>query len=458
MLSVSPEHPASDARSQGPDWLSTSGLPGARRELVRRIVHSPTFVRSERLGKLLTYVCELALNGREAEINEQKIGQAVFGRSKDYDSAVDGIVRSQASRLRQRLELYYQHEGADEPIRVVIPRGGYVPVFEVRALTAPPPAIAELIEAVPETHSAVPPQAAEKKNETLLSQHWLPWGFSLFLALMLVTLWIRDRRHLQLLAPPSPQTHLLWSHLFSRNQPTMVVAPDSGLVLFHALSGKDLDLKGYLDASYRSAPDVLPQIGPTTSRNDSLLDLANRRYTSIVDLKTILNLKDRAKKMDSDVSVRYARDLRPDDFKTGNVILLGSSEADPWVEIYEHNMNFVFKDDYKEIYSILNRNPQKGEPSRWDSRRDDSQRRVYGVVAYMPSLAGEGNALLLEGTGMSGAQAGMDFVLDDTQLLPFLNRIRRADGTLPHFELLLETHNIGASAVRSQVLAWRTMN
>ncbi len=35
----------------------------------------------------------------------------------------------------------------------------------------------------------------------------------------------------------------------------------------------------------------------------------------------------------------------------------------------------------------------------------------------------------------------MDFVLDDAQLLPFFHRIQRPDGTAPHFELLLETHN-----------------
>jgi len=118
-------------------------------------------------------------------------------------------------------------------------------------------------------------------------------------------------------------------------------------------------------------------------------------------------------------------------------------------------MNFVFKDDYKGVFSILNRSPKSGEPDRWESRRNDPQRRVFGVVAYLPSLGGTGNALLLEGTGMSGTEAGMDFVLDDAQLLPFLNRIRRPDGTLPHFELLLETHNIGASAVQSQIIAWR---
>jgi hypothetical protein len=63
---------------------------------------------------------------------------------------------------------------------------------------------------------------------------------------------------------------------------------------------------------------------------------------------------------------------------------------------------------------------------------------------------------IFEGVSMAGTEAATDFVNDDAQLLPFLNQIKRADGTLPHFELLLESRNMGASAVRSQILAWRT--
>jgi len=456
MITARPQRETPETHSRKPTPLPAVDSDGMRRELVRRIVHSPTFARSERLATLLTFVCDLALKGRQAEINEHTIGHAVFGRSRDYDSAVDGIVRSQASRLRRRLELYFEQEGADEPIRVVIPRGGYVPVFEAQDVVASPSAIGEPREAIP----VLPPaQRLGLPPRDSISRRWLPWGLSMVLALMLLALWIHDRRTLRPLPAAAVQTpHPFWSHLFRRNQPTMVVAPDSGLVLFHGLSGQDIDLKGYLDAGYRSQPDVVPGIGPTASRKESLLDLANRRYTSIVDLKTILSLKDRAQSQGSEVAVRYARDLRPNDFKTDDVILLGSFEADPWVELYEPNMNFLFRDDYKGVFSILNRNPQKGEPARWESRRNDPQRRVFGVVAYMPSLDGNGNALLLEGTGMSGTEAGMDFVLDDAQLLPFLNRIRRPDGTLPHFELLLETRNMGASAVRSQIVAWHTMN
>jgi hypothetical protein len=453
MITAKPESETSPTRFRRPTHLPMVESEGTRRELVRRIVHSSTFARSERLGTLLTYVCDLALKGRESEINEHTIGHAVFGRPRDYDSAVDGIVRSQASRLRQRLELYFQQEGADEPIRVLIPRGGYVPLFEAQPV--PSPAVAETSELLTETF---PPTVVPPGNQAFangFAQRWLSWGLTLVLGFLLVTLWVYDRRRLPPTISSQPATHLLWSHIFTRNQPTMVVVPDSGLVLYHGMSGKNVDLRGYLDAGYRSEPDVLPQIGPAASLKDSLLDLANRRYTSIVDLKTILSLKDRAQALGSQVSARYARDLRPNDFKTGNVILLGSSEADPWDELYEQNMNFVFKDDYKGVFSILNRSPKSGEPDRWESRRNDPQRRVFGVVAYLPSLSGNGNALLLEGTGMSGTEAGMDFVLDDAQLLPFLDRIRRPDGTLPHFELLLETHNIGASAVQSQIIAWR---
>src|SRR5260370_40623936 len=98
-----------------------------RRELLDRVIASSPFSKSERLSSLLIYVCDLTLNGRAGEINEQKIGEDGFGRPRDYDSAIDGIVRTQASRLRQRLDLYVSDEVANEPIKIVMTRRRYVP-------------------------------------------------------------------------------------------------------------------------------------------------------------------------------------------------------------------------------------------------------------------------------------------------------------------------------------------
>ena len=38
--------------------------------------------------------------------------------------------------------------------------------------------------------------------------------------------------------------------------------------------------------------------------------------------------------------VSYARDMQLNDFKTGNLILIGAEEADPWVELFEKSMDF----------------------------------------------------------------------------------------------------------------------
>ena len=100
-----------------------------RWSLVLRIVATSDFVRSPRLVSFLMFVAERSLNGEKGEINEQSIGVGVFGRPSGYDSNDDNIVRAHASRLRQKLDAYFQTEGAGESLRVSIPKGNYVPTF-----------------------------------------------------------------------------------------------------------------------------------------------------------------------------------------------------------------------------------------------------------------------------------------------------------------------------------------
>jgi hypothetical protein len=121
-------------------------------------------------------------------------------------------------------------------------------------------------------------------------------------------------------------------------------------------------------------------------------------------------------------------------------------------------MNFVFSDAHIRQYTVLNRAPVGTEPSKWSSEYDDPQKRVYGVVAFMPNLSGTGNVLILEGTSMAGTECAWDFVSDDSSLLPFLKRIKRADGTIPHFQLVLDSINLNDSAIKRTILAWRTMD
>lgn len=428
------------------DWPES-----AQRELIRRILASPTFARSERLCSLLTYVCDVTFQGREAELNEQKIGQAVFGRSPDYDSSIDGIVRTQASRLRQRLEMYFEQEGAEEVLRVIIPKGSYIPVFTPRH-TAEPVAPVSPVREIPALPAEVAPPPKTRSASGLL-----PWLLCAALAITLTVVVIQN--HATAAATAAPPQHPLWSQIFLPQQSTLQVPGDSGLVLSHTFDQRNISLNEYLLGDYRSST-FNASTNPLPSDMRALrVEMTNRRYTSIVDLDAAVRLAQIAQTLHSNLQVRYSRDLRPNDLKTGNVILVGAFEANPWVELLERNMNFLLQNNYKaKVFSVINKSPREGEPTHWDSRLDDPQRRVYGVVAFAPNLSGNGNALLIEGTSMAGTESAWDFVSDDSELLPFLKRIQRPDGKIPYFELLLETQNMSSSAVHSNILAWRVTN
>lgn len=415
-----------------------------RRDLVDRIVASPIFSKSERLTSLLIYVCDIALSGREAEISEQKIGAALFGRSADYDSSIDGIVRTQASRLRQKLDLYFEGEGSEEPVRIVIPKGGYVPFF----IPCPPKIPTTTVPSISPPPPATTNDEAEEPSDESSWKSWLPWGVVAILGLIIVGMLFLLQGALR----RKQVIHPLWSQMFDRDQPTSVVTGDSGLVMWHGVTGKGLGLSEYISGGFRtesSAASEVPLIRTS--------DLATRRYTSIVDLEIVHALDQLADRGPKSLVMRYARDVRPNDFRQGNVIFIGATEANPWVEMYEPRMNFTFFNDrVHQIMSVLNRNPKDQEPERWNSDYADVQHRVYGVVAFLPNLSGNGNALILEGTSMAGTESAWDFVSDDAQLLPLLNRIRHVDGRLPHFEVVLGTNNFSGSAAKTSIVAWRT--
>ncbi|MEW6440267.1 MAG: hypothetical protein AB1640_04955 [bacterium] len=80
----------------------------------------------------LRFLVEETLAGRADEINGTQIAIAVFDRDARFDPQTDPIVRVQAGRLRRALESYYLEEGAQDPVHMEIPKGGYVPRFSAR--------------------------------------------------------------------------------------------------------------------------------------------------------------------------------------------------------------------------------------------------------------------------------------------------------------------------------------
>lgn len=109
---------------------STPAAPAVR-ETLERMLASETFGRSERARELLRYLVERQLAGEADRLKGFAIAIDVFGRDADFDPSTDAVVRVQAGRLRELLGQYFAAEGSAEPVRISIPRGSYVPTYEV---------------------------------------------------------------------------------------------------------------------------------------------------------------------------------------------------------------------------------------------------------------------------------------------------------------------------------------
>src|SRR6202165_382898 len=101
----------------------------AVRRQLERILGSPGFSRNDRLSRFLRFVVEGHLDGKDNELKESVIAIEVFGRRPDFDSRLDPVVRTEAVRLRARLNEYYIKEGKADALVIEVPKGGYLPRF-----------------------------------------------------------------------------------------------------------------------------------------------------------------------------------------------------------------------------------------------------------------------------------------------------------------------------------------
>lgn len=97
---------------------------------VAKIVKTDQFRSSRILSNFLQYVVKETLDGNERSLKEYVIATEVLKKSPDFNPQLDAVVRIHARRLRQELVRYYSGAGKEDPIRIDIPKGRYIPVFE----------------------------------------------------------------------------------------------------------------------------------------------------------------------------------------------------------------------------------------------------------------------------------------------------------------------------------------
>jgi hypothetical protein len=152
-----------------------------------------------------------------------------------------------------------------------------------------------------------------------------------------------------------------------------------------------------------------------------------------------------------------ARDVQLPNLQSGNFILLGNSRFNPWVQAFEPKMTFYFADSVSELTNsvLMNRSPRSNELASYRSTDVNHVHTEFSIIAFQPNPSGSGDALLLEGQSQSSTEAAEQFVQNDADLLPFLNKIRGKDGSIPYFELLLKVKGMSGNSASYEILAQR---
>jgi len=404
--------------------------------LVQRIASSRPFAKASQVREFLLFVTSRALTGRLSEINEVEIGRTVLGRRAAFNPQEDNIVRVQARHLRAKLDDYFRTEGKDEPLILTIPKGTYVPSFE------PCPA---------------PPQAP-------LVGKPLPdsWSFNRrhLLALVLLagisglgmTIWklTPSRAYTFLAARPLSQNPLL-ARILHTGDSTKIVMADVGLVFLEHFLGRTISLHDYLRADY---PYYLLSSVQDSNVRTILEGASVRPYTSYSDVNAVTKLLQFTQKYQPKVFIRHPRQLNIRDFETSSFILLGGNLSNPWFQLFESRLNFVFESDLKEEKVwIRNKAPRSGEQKIYLPRSNSEE--TFAVIGMFPNRSSSGSVLLLAGIRMEGTEAATDMILRDELPTDLLRIVGQAVGPDGSIEVLLSTRTIAGSPQDTKIVAYR---
>lgn len=128
--------PPTEQHEENPADIHEKSDELVRAEL-RKILESRIFAQGSRLARFLRFVVESHLSGNAQRLKETVIGMEVYDRPASYDPKIDPIVRTEARRLRKKMQEYYETEGQYSRVIITIPSGGYVPRISFRPQQIP---------------------------------------------------------------------------------------------------------------------------------------------------------------------------------------------------------------------------------------------------------------------------------------------------------------------------------
>lgn len=381
--------------------------PAEIRKELEQILQSKPFRTSRQCRDLLHYIVEHSLDGHASDLRERIVGIEVFGRSPDYDTAEDPVVRMRAADVRKRLAQFYQAEKPG-PLHIELKPGAYRANFRIAAL----PQLEVPGAAVSEPTDALQVQPPEQKIEQLaVSQNTLRieptrraravvarWvgAVIVIVALCFLTLALRFWTN------RTTAQSRFWAPVLQRHEPVLIYTGTNVAYRF---------TPGYLE-HYRQEHGLDRQNGPeffpnlpkgAAIRSDDLVAVENTFITT-GDLAASVQVASLLKGWTQQFVLRSGSDLSMSELRNAPAVFIGGFN-NHWTLATTDPLPLSFRDGT----SIVDRaNPAQ----RWTIGADNHGEPTedFALISRVLHSSTGGPALVISGIGSYGTQAAAEFI------------------------------------------------
>ncbi len=378
---------------------------------IQRIVASKAFKTSEVHRHLFNYLAEKSLAGEAQNLKEYTVGLDVFSKPPSYDPRQESVVRMHVARLRQKLAEYYRTEGADDPVIIDLPKGGFALTFEPRPAAPIPPVVEAQPVALPD-----PRRGFSLRELTLAGSLLVALVIAGYFAIRLSSVQKRTTA-VSSAGAWTADLQALWAPLMSSDRPLMVTLATGAS---NPAQGSSVTGVGTANAAF-----LLGQF------------LGQRKHNVFPIRSDVLSMGEIA---------------------MGDVIFVGPTVGKPQIQaIPPVDPAFTLTPE-----GVRNLKPAPGEAAFLadSSAKSGTQEteESHALISSLPGLYGNGSILYFEGNQIASVMGAVQAMTDPDLASQLVARLRRPDGTLPrYYQVVLKVKAMDETPVDISYVAHREL-
>ncbi len=394
-----------DAEPRNPPPISDADRNAIERQL-ERMLADRHFSHSRRFPAFLRFVVQKTLAGKTDLLKERTLGVEIFGRSPEYDTSSDPIVRVTAAEIRKRIAQYYQEQDREGELRISLEAGSYVPQFywPHAAPGAAPSAATEL-----NGGQSAAADADEKANRGL--RRWL-------IPAILVAILVAGGLNFAWRSTQSSPVDFFWGSITNSGEPALFCVADQDQ---------------YNTVALRDAADPTRQ----TMIQDTV------KAVIIDDLNTIVKIAGILQSHGKKYTLKGEGSTTLSDLRNGPTVFVGAFD-NAWTLRVTQNLRFHFGND-ADFRRQWIADGKSTAPSKWMIERQQpvttNNYREYGLVARFTDPTTGQLSVVAAGIGRGGTIAAGEFLTDPVYLAQ-LERLSRTEQGKKNIEVVISTQII----------------